>query len=106
MTKSSQFLHITAAEAEHLITVQVGVAEETRSQFVNDLIQAVSSDGWSDASKLWNEVRAQAVTEAVDRHFLPYGAKWIREWLREEVEDWVARRCGDELERVSSPYQI
>ncbi|PVG00182.1 hypothetical protein CPB86DRAFT_871966 [Serendipita vermifera] len=99
MTKSSQFLHVMAAEADHLVTVQVGIPEETRRQFVDDLRQAVSSDGYSDASRLWNEVRAQAVTEAVDKHFLPYGAKWIREWLREEVEDWVARKCGDELER-------
>ncbi|CAG8631143.1 14559_t:CDS:2 [Acaulospora colombiana] len=102
MTKSSQFLHIMSAEAEHLVTVQVGIPEETRRQFVDDLRQAVSSDGYSDASRLWNEVRAQAVTEAVDKHFIPYGAKWIREWLREEVEDWVARKCGDELEQVRS----
>ncbi|KAG8823109.1 Transcription elongation factor spt6, partial [Serendipita sp. 399] len=99
MTRGAQFLHIMAAEAEHLITVDISLSEDARSQFLNDLIQAVSSDGYGTVSKLWNEVRIQAVTEAVDKTFLPFGAKWIREWLREEVEDWLARRCGDELER-------
>ncbi|KAG8759037.1 Transcription elongation factor spt6 [Serendipita sp. 396] len=99
MTRGAQFLHIMAAEAEHLITLDVTIGEDVRAQFLNDLIQAVSSDGYGTVSKLWNEVRAQAVTEAVDKIFLPFGAKWIREWLREEVEDWLARRCGDELER-------
>lgn len=99
MTRGSQFLHIQAAEADHLVTVSVGIREDVRVQFVNDLIQAVSSDGYSTVSKQWNDVRAQAVTEAVDKHFLPFGSKWIREWLREEVEDFLAKACGDELER-------
>lgn len=101
MTRGPQFLHILAAEAEHLVHVTVEVKDDVRTQFLNDLIQAVSSDGYSDTSRLWNEIRTQAVTEAVDKFFLLYGSRWIREWLREEVEDSLARGCGDELERVS-----
>ena len=100
MTRDPQFLHIIAAESEHLITASINIRDDVRDQFVQDLIQAVSSDGYSEASRLWNEVRAQAVTEAMDKMLLPFGAKWIREWLREEVEDAVARSCGEELERV------
>lgn len=100
MTRGPQFLHILGAESEHLITISVNIRDDVRDQFVQDLIQAVSSDGYSEASRLWNEVRAQAVTEAMDKILLPFGAKWIREWLREEVEDAVARGCSDELERV------
>jgi len=105
MTRDPQFLHILAAESEHLITVSINIREDIRDQFVQDLIAAVSSDGYSEASRLWNAVRAQAVTEAMDKILLPFGAKWIREWLREEVEDVVARACGEELERVSANFR-
>jgi transcription elongation factor SPT6 len=100
MTRDPQFLHILAAESEHLTNISINIRDEVRDQFVQDLIAAVSSDGYSEASRLWNEVRAQAVTEAMDKILLPFGAKWIREWLREEVEDALARSCSEELERV------
>lgn len=99
MLRSPQFLHILSAETDHLVTVSLEIPEDVRSQFLNDLIQAVSSDGYSETSKLWNEVRSQAVTEAVHKYFLPFGARWTREWLREEVEDSLARHCGDLLEK-------
>jgi len=106
MTRGPQFLHILAAEAEHLVTVTVEINDDVRIQFLNDLIKAVSSDGYSETSRLWNEIRTQAVIEAVDKFFLPFGARWIREWLREEVEDSLARVCGEELERVCLLWRL
>lgn len=106
MNSGAQFLYIMAAESEHLITINISIKEDVRTRFVKDLVEAVSSDGYSATSKLWNDVRAQAVTEAVDKFLLPFGARWAREWLRDEVEDSLARACGEELERVRMSYVL
>ncbi len=104
--QSSQFLHILAAEAEDLISVSIKISDDARFRFVNTLIQAVSSDGYSAASQLWNEVRVLAVTETVDDFLLSFGAKWVREWLREEEEEALAEKCGQILRDVRKIFQF
>jgi transcription elongation factor SPT6 len=101
MLESSQFLNILAAEAEHLVTLSIFLPMEAKAQFERNLNEAFASDSYSDTAKAWNEERSRVVQEALEQHLIPGGAKWIREWLREEVEDFLAIRCGDILKEVS-----
>lgn len=106
MTRSPQFLNISAAETEHLVTVTITMKEETRTTFINELTNSCKSDSFGQMTKQWNDLRAQTIQEAVDNFLIPFGAKYVREWLREEVEDHLAKGCADELERVSVPNAL
>ncbi|KIJ44055.1 hypothetical protein M422DRAFT_60198 [Sphaerobolus stellatus SS14] len=106
MTDSPQFLHILAAEAEHLVTIDIHLSPDKQHGFEQKLVDAYSSDSYSDTAKAWNEQRAEVVREAMEKYLLPCGSKWAREWLREQVEDYLAAACGDVLEeRINvQPY--
>ncbi|KAF8576398.1 transcription elongation factor Spt6 [Ramaria rubella] len=98
MTESPQFLHILAAEADHLVTVDIHLPTEKQHAFQQRLVDAYSSDSYSDTAKAWNDQRAEVVREAMEKYLLPAGSKWAREWIREEVEDFLAANCGEVLE--------
>ena len=100
MLEAPQFLHILAAEAELLVTVSIFLPPDAKASFERRLIDAFSSDSFSDTTKLWNEERSLVVQETLEQHLLPVGVKWTREWLREEVEDFVATRCAGRLREV------
>ena len=93
-------MHILAAEAEHLVTVSITLRHEVRAEVLTGLTEAFSSDSYSDTAKLWNEQRELACKDVLEKHLYPVGVKYVRELLREESEDYLARKCGDELERV------
>ncbi|KAF8522273.1 transcription elongation factor Spt6 [Hysterangium stoloniferum] len=98
MNESPQFLHILAAEAEHLVIMDITLPPEKQREFEQRLNEAYSSDSYSDTVKAWNDQRAEVVHEAMEKYLLPAGSKWAREWMREEVEDFLAANCGDILE--------
>lgn len=101
MLDSAQFLHIIAAESEHLVNVSIYLTNEAKGRFERLLNDAFASDSYSDIAKAWNEERSRVVQEALDQHLVPVGMKWCREWLREEVEDALAVHCGNKLrERI------
>lgn len=100
LLEGPQFLHILAAEAEHLVTVFITLPDEAKASFERRLQEAFSSDSYSDNAKAWNAERMRVVSEAIEQHLIPVGAKWTREWLREEVEDLVAWRCAETLREV------
>jgi transcription elongation factor SPT6 len=100
MLESPQFLNILAAENEHLVTVSVTLSADVAAKFERKLVDAFESSNYSESAKAWNEERARAVQETMESHLLPVGIKWTREWLREEIEDWLARRCSIELRNV------
>lgn len=102
MLDSPQFLNILAAEAEHLVTLSIFLPGEAKARFERSLTDAFVSDSYSDTAKAWNEERSRVVQEALENHLIPVGAKWTREWVREEVEDLLANRCGDILKEVST----
>lgn len=89
-----------AAESEHLVHVSISLPIDVKQGIQHRLTEAFSSDSFSDAAKAWNDERSLVVQEAVEKHLLPSGAKWIREFLREEVEDNLARRCAVVLYEV------
>ena len=95
-----QFLQILAAESEHLVTVSISLSPLAQEQFENLLNDACTSDAFGESSKLWNEERRQAVHDAVEQHLIPAGRKWVRDYLREEIEDAMANKCGTALYEV------
>lgn len=72
-----------------------------KQEFQNKLIEAFASDSFSEVAKAWNEERALVVQEAIEKHLIPAGVKWLREYAREEVEEALAKVCGDTLYEVS-----
>lgn len=101
MLESSQFLKILAAETELLVTLTISLPIEAKARFERTLNEAFASESYSDTAKAWNEERSRVVQEALEQHLIPVGAKWTREWIREEVEDYLADRCGGILKEVS-----
>jgi transcription elongation factor SPT6 len=100
MLESPQILHILAAEAELLVSVSITLPDEALAEFEHKLSEAFASDSYSDAAKAWNAERRRVIAEALEKHLIPMGAKWAREWLREEVEDHMAWRCACVLRDV------
>ncbi|KAG8895581.1 Transcription elongation factor spt6, partial [Tulasnella sp. 403] len=108
MTDSAQFLHILQAESEHLVTLHIRLPESVQNAFQDQLYNAFASAASDEIGKAWNAQRKEVVKEAMDKFLIPVGAKWAREWLREEVEDSLAKRCGDSLQdRINqAPYKV
>ena len=104
MLDSGQFLHILAAEAEHLVTILVYIPQEVKSSFERKLLDAFSSDSFSETAKAWNAERLRVVEEVIEQHLIPAGIKWTREFIREEVEDYLAEQCSDRLRSVSFKF--
>ena len=100
MLTEPQFLHILRAEDLHLVTVSIAIPNEQRQVFINQLREAYSSDSFSETAKAWNEERAQVIEEVVEKHLFPIGAKWVREYVRDEAEDYLAKLCRDALYEV------
>jgi transcription elongation factor SPT6 len=99
-----QFLNILAAEANHFVTVTITLSDDEKNDFENELSAAFVSDSFSDTVNAWNAERRRVITETIDQHLMLHGAKWTREWLREEVEDLLARQCGESLRQVSPTH--
>ncbi|KAK2466864.1 hypothetical protein APHAL10511_001122 [Amanita phalloides] len=97
MLESSQFLHIRAAEAEHLVNIIISIPTPVVNDFERRLNDAFASDNFSDAARAWNAERLRVVQEVIQQHLIPTGTKWAREYLREEVEDCLAIRCASRL---------
>jgi len=100
MLHSPQFLHILEAEKDHLITVDISIPPEAKATFERKLSDAFSSDNFSDLAKAWNVERNTVIQEVVDQHLLPAAIKWVREFVREEAEDFLADSCREKLKNV------
>ena len=101
MLQTSQFLHILNAESDHLVTVTITLPPETVGEFERRLNEAFASDNFSDSARAWNDQRLRVVQEAIEQHLVPAAVKWTREWLREEVEDFICKQCAETLREVT-----
>lgn len=99
--RTTQFLQILKAEADHDVTMTINLANDVKQELQNKLIEAFASDSFSEVAKAWNEERTLVIQEAVEKHLIPAGIKWLREFVREEVEENLAKVCGDTLYEVS-----
>jgi hypothetical protein len=81
--------------------VSITLHPDAYARFERKLGEAFESSSYSETAKAWNEERSRVVQEALEAHLVPVGVKWVREWLRDEVEDWLSKRCAVELRNVS-----
>jgi transcription elongation factor SPT6 len=102
LCSTHQFLNILAAEANHFMTVSITLSHDEKNNFENELASAFVSDSFSDTVNAWNAERRHVITETIEQHLMPHGAKWICESVQEEVEDLLAQRCGGLLRKVGS----
>lgn len=100
MLETPQFLQILAAEHEHLVNISIFIRPEAKAQFERRLTDAFHSDSFSDTAKAWNKERSRVIQDVLEHHLIPAGIKWAREYLREEVEDWLADQCANQLRKV------
>lgn len=100
MLEKPQFLHILAAETHHLVTFTISLPTDVKHVFQNKLNEAFSSDSFSDTAKAWNQERALVIQDAVEKHLLPAGVKWAREYVREAVEESLVNHCANGLYEV------
>ena len=103
MADNTQFLHILAAEAQHLVTVSIELPHSQKEALEAALNAAFASDGESDSARAWNEQRALVVSEALERYLLPVGSKSAREQMRDQAEELLAERCAEALLEVRFP---
>ena len=97
---SPQFLHMLKAEEEGLINIMIEVMDTETQQFAGTLVRCVRSMDYGEISTGWNELREEICQDVVTRHLVPGAAKWVKEHLRGEAEEFVAERCRMELEFV------
>ncbi|KAJ7774913.1 transcription elongation factor SPT6 [Mycena metata] len=108
MLRTSQFLQMLTAESKNLITITISLPSDAKATFERRLTDALASDSFSETAKSWNEQGALVVQEVLEQHLLPLGAKWAREYIREEAEDTVVNRLGDTFrERIDvAPFTV
>ncbi|KAA1099287.1 Transcription elongation factor spt6 [Puccinia graminis f. sp. tritici] len=92
---------IMAAEQELLVNVQVHLSPQTDRDIKTELINMFKSDDPSDESAQWNELREEILMFAIEHMLLPDAARWAKNYLKDEAEEYVAQKCADELEFVS-----
>jgi transcription elongation factor SPT6 len=100
LTQTDQFLNIVKAETEGSLTVAITLPPDVMSGFESKLRNAFSSDGFSESVKLWNAERLLVVNEALDKHLIPAGTKWAREYVTLQEEDFLASVAGQCLLNV------
>jgi transcription elongation factor SPT6 len=100
MLNDAQWLHILAAETDHLVAVSITLSTRAESSFRDALTRAFNSDGFSDVAQAWNYQRTQIIGEVIENHLYAVGVKYVREWLRDEVEERLATKCSQSLEHV------
>lgn len=105
MMQSAQFLHILKAESEHLVTVNLFLPSDVRATFERKLVDAISSDNFTESATAWNNERSRVIQEVMDQHLILAGIKWTREYIRDEVEDFLAIRCSEKLRSVRSIFR-
>lgn len=96
-----QWLHILKAEEEGLITISIVVTDHQMKGIVDALERCCVSTDYGEVASKWNELRRGICRDVLDKHLIPMGSKWVKEYLRGQAEDFVAERCRMELEFVS-----
>lgn len=98
---SPQFLHMLQAESEGLINISIDVEEEQIQSFAGTLVRCCKSMDYGEISTAWNELREEICQNVVAKRLVPAAARWVKDHLRGESEEFVAERCRMELEFVS-----
>ncbi|KAK6526358.1 Transcription elongation factor spt6 [Orbilia ellipsospora] len=103
LANPARFLKMLRAEAEGLVTLHVEMATKTR--FLRQLYDLISSENYSDQADAWNEERKDVVDIAMDK-LLNLMSKNYKENLKTVCEDMLAGQVRKNfLERLDqAPY--
>ena len=101
MRQSTQFSHILTAESEHLVNVTVQLPPDAKADFERKLTTAFTSEQYDENAQQWSAERLRIIQDTIEQHLVPTGAKWVREWLREEEEEFYCKQCASILRDVS-----
>jgi transcription elongation factor SPT6 len=100
MLETGQFLQIQDAEKRRLVSVDLFLPHEAKADLEQKLNNAFSSDNFSEAARAWDIERSLVVKDAIEQHFIPLGSNWVKDWLRDEVEDFISQSCAAKLRKV------
>eukprot|EP00771_Trimastix_marina_P001044 gnl/Trimastix_PCT/2089.p1 GENE.gnl/Trimastix_PCT/2089~~gnl/Trimastix_PCT/2089.p1 ORF type:complete len:1618 (-),score=369.71 gnl/Trimastix_PCT/2089:90-4475(-) len=93
------FLEIDKAEKEGFLTYEIHLREGT-----NPLLSAMKefylSSRSSDVARAWDELRTQALEEALNKHLIPLFRRELAEKLRRDAGMRVIRHCCNALETL------
>ncbi|ORX89548.1 transcription elongation factor Spt6 [Basidiobolus meristosporus CBS 931.73] len=92
-----QFVEILKSEEEGLTKVAIHLDDEDR--FFRSFSEAYTSDNYSEFAQQWNEHRIQILKNALTEWLYPMAEKWVKEKLRADAEDWIAKKCQASLQR-------
>lgn len=76
------------------------IAKEPLHKLTQEFYTVYLSDLTSDDARAWNRIREEVVVETLQNHLLPLGARWMRDWLKDEETEWLAAKCASKLEEV------
>ncbi|KAG8724018.1 Transcription elongation factor spt6 [Ceratobasidium sp. 395] len=93
-----KFLVGKPAESEPL-NVTVTTPPARMHEITTSLENAYASDSFSDSAKAWNEQRRAVIDEALKKHLIPQAMAWTKEWLQDEVEEHLAGKAAEQLEK-------
>ncbi|WWC89746.1 transcription elongation factor SPT6 [Kwoniella dendrophila CBS 6074] len=95
---SPQFLHMLKAEEEGLITITLDADDSQIQSFVETLVRCCRSNDYGEISTAWNALRAEICSDVTRKYLVPSAARWLKEHLKTEADEFVADRCRSELE--------
>lgn len=90
-----------AAEQEGLVTVDIHILKDPFTRLTQEFYNIYLNDSSSVLGKAWDKLREQIIVETLQHFLVPLCSRWIRDWLKEEEEEWVAIRCAAKLEEVN-----
>lgn len=100
LAQNTQYLQMLRAEEELLINVTIHLPNDVQERFETRLYDNYASEGFSDVSRAWNELRREVVHNAFQQFLFPNARLWVREWLREEARELLSLRCEAVLGKV------
>lgn len=89
------------AEEEGLITIDIHIENVERTGFYQAVESCLRANDFGEVATAWNSIRREIGHDLVTKHLVPAAAKWVKEHLRSESEDYVADFCRQTLEYVS-----
>ena len=100
----ARFLRMLKAEEEGLLEIRVRM--QNRSSFTKNLYKDLESDNYSDIADAWNRERREALDMALVK-LERMMAKGLKEAMRTECENQVAKVCRDEYSKRldQAPYK-
>ncbi|PWN39561.1 hypothetical protein IE81DRAFT_338403 [Ceraceosorus guamensis] len=102
-----QFLLMLEAEEKLLVNIDVRLSPHQVQGFEDRLTANFAGEHSTATSYAWTDFRREVIKAALEDFLLPVGKIWVKEWLREECQDWLGRACEVQLSRRidCKPYQ-